>query len=77
MTLIKWTPRPASIFDGMDKMISNVFDNDWNFPVTSNMNWSPSIDVKESIDYAKSKSNKDDLIFIGGRLFLMSQINEK
>ena len=50
MTLIKWTPRPASIFDGMDKMISNVFDNDWNVQVTSNMNWSPSIDVKESND---------------------------
>ena len=33
--------------------------------------------VKESIDYAKSKSNKDDLIFIGGSLFLISQINEK
>ena len=33
--------------------------------------------VKESIDYAKSKSNKNDLIFIGGSLFLISQINEK
>ena len=50
MTLIKWTHRPVSIFDGMDRMISNVFDNDWNFQVKSNKNWSPSIDIKESND---------------------------
>ena len=50
MTLIKWTHRPVSIFDGMDSMISNVFDNDWNFQVKSNKNWSPSIDIKESKD---------------------------
>ena len=33
--------------------------------------------VKESIKYAKLKTNKDDLIFIGGSLFLISQIDEK
>ncbi len=33
--------------------------------------------VKESINYAKLKTNKDDLIFIGGSLFLISQIDEK
>ena len=48
MTLIKWAPRPASIFDDMDKMINNVFENDWNFPVRSKTNWSPAVDVKES-----------------------------
>ena len=48
MTLIKWTPRPASIFDDMNKMISNVYENDWNFPVRSKTNWSPEVDVKES-----------------------------
>ncbi|MBT7041902.1 MAG: Hsp20/alpha crystallin family protein, partial [Candidatus Marinimicrobia bacterium] len=48
MTLIKWTPRPASLFDDMDKMIRNTFEKDWNFPVSSKTNWSPAIDVKES-----------------------------
>jgi HSP20 family protein len=48
MTLIKWSPRQPSIFDNMDKMISSVFDNDWNFPVRSTTNWSPAVDVKES-----------------------------
>ncbi len=48
MTLIKWAPRPASIFDDMDKMINNVFENDWNFPVRSKTNWSTAVDVKES-----------------------------
>ena len=48
MTLVKWTPRPTSIFNDMDKMISNVFENDWNFPVRSKTNWSPAVDVKES-----------------------------
>jgi HSP20 family protein len=32
----------------MDKMISNVFENDWKFPVRSETNWSPAIDIKES-----------------------------
>jgi len=48
MTLIKWAPRPASIFNDMDKMINNVFENDWNFSVRSKTNWSPAVDVKES-----------------------------
>jgi Molecular chaperone (small heat shock protein) len=34
----------------MDKMISNVFENDWNFPVRSKTNWSPPVDVKETDD---------------------------
>ena len=50
MTLVKWSPRPTSIFDDMDKMISNVFENDWNFPVRSKRNWSPPVDVKETDD---------------------------
>ena len=48
MTLVKWTPRPTSILNDMDKMISNVFENDWNFPVRSKTNWSPPVDVKET-----------------------------
>ena len=48
MTLIKWAPRPASIFNDMDKMINNVFENDWNFSVRSKTNWSPAVNVKES-----------------------------
>ena len=31
-------------------MISNVFENDWNFPVRSKTNWSPPVDVKETDD---------------------------
>ena len=50
MTLVKWTPRPTSILNDMDKMISNVFENDWNFPVRSKTNWSPPVDVKETDD---------------------------
>jgi len=34
----------------MDKMISNVFENDWNFPVRPKTNWSPPVDVKETDD---------------------------
>ena len=50
MTLVKWTPRPTTILNDMDKMISNVFENDWNFPVRSKTNWSPPVDVKETDD---------------------------
>jgi HSP20 family protein len=50
MTLVKWTPRSTSILNDMDKMISNVFENDWNFPVHSKTNWSPPVDVKETDD---------------------------
>ena len=48
MTLVKWTPRPRSLFDDMDNMISDVFEKDWNFPVQSKSNWSPAVDVNES-----------------------------
>jgi len=48
MTLIQWKPKPKSLFNDMDKMISSVFDNDWNFPVRNHVNWSPAVDVKES-----------------------------
>ena len=50
MTLVKWPSRPTSILNDMDKMISNVFENDWNFPVRSKSNWSPPVDVKETDD---------------------------
>ena len=48
MTLVKWTPRPTSILNDMDKMISNVFENNWNFPVRSKTNRSPPVDIKEA-----------------------------
>jgi len=58
MTLVKWTPRPTSILNDMDKMISNVFENDWNFPVRSKTNWSPPVDVKETDDSFTLTDNK-------------------
>lgn len=48
MTLIKWTPRPRSIFNEMDTMINSVFNNDWDLPTKERTNWSPAVDVKET-----------------------------
>ena len=53
MTLVKWTPKPMSLFDEMDNMVSSVFGNDWNFPA-KHTDWAPAVDVKET----------DDLFFI-------------
>ena len=33
MTLVKWTPKPLSLFNEMDSMVNSLFGNDWNFPV--------------------------------------------
>ncbi len=47
MTLIKWTPRPVSMFNDMDNMIDSVFNSDWGFPARERTNWSPAVDVME------------------------------
>ena len=36
MTLIKWTPRPMTIFDDMDNMVNSVFNADWHLPTPFN-----------------------------------------
>jgi len=47
MTLVKWTPRPKSIFDDMDSMVRTVFNDDWNFPTMNMKQWTPAVDVEE------------------------------
>ena len=47
MTLVKWTPKPKSIFDDMDNMVKTVFNNDWNFPTIKPAHWAPAVDVEE------------------------------
>ena len=49
MTLVKWTPKPMSLFDEMDNMVSSVFGSDWNFPA-KHTDWAPAVDVKETDD---------------------------
>ena len=48
MTLIKWKPRPMSIFDDMDNMVNSVFNADWNLPENVSSKWSPAVDVNET-----------------------------
>ena len=48
MTLVKWTPNPLSIFDEMNHMVRNVFNDDWNLPVYRDSIWNPAVDVKEN-----------------------------
>ena len=48
MTLVKWTPNPLSIFDEMNLMVRNVFNDDWNLPVYRDSIWNPAVDVKEN-----------------------------
>ena len=48
MTLVKWTPNPVSIFDEMNSMVRNVFNDDWNLPVYRDSIWNPAVDVKEN-----------------------------
>jgi len=50
MTIVKWTPKPLSLFGEMDNMVNSVFGNDWNFPVNRE-NWKPAVDVKESDEH--------------------------
>ena len=48
MTLVKWTPNPLSIFDEMNRMVRNVFNDDWNLPDYLDSIWNPAVDVKEN-----------------------------
>ena len=48
MTLVKWAPNSASIFDEMNRMVRTVFDDDWNLPVYRDSIWNPAVDVKEN-----------------------------
>ena len=48
MTLVKWTPNSLSIFDEMNRMVRNVFNDDWNLPVYRDSIWNPAVDVKEN-----------------------------
>ena len=47
MTLVKWTPRPMTMFDEMDNMINSVFNSDWNLASESSTKWNMAVDVKE------------------------------
>ena len=49
MTLVKWTPKPLSLFDEMDSVVNSEFGRDWNFPVNYT-DWTPAVDVKETND---------------------------
>ena len=49
MTLVKWAPKPVSLFNEMDSMVNSLFGNDWNLPV-DHEDWSPAVDVKETHD---------------------------
>ena len=47
MTLVKWTPRRKSIFEDMDSIVRNAFNDDWNFPARDLRQWAPEVDVEE------------------------------
>ena len=47
MTLVKWTPRRKSIFEDMDNIVRNAFNDDWNFPGRDLRQWTPEVDVEE------------------------------
>ena len=47
MTLVKWTPRRKSIFEDMDSIVRNAFNDDWNFPARDLRQWTPEVDVEE------------------------------
>ena len=49
MTLVKWTPKPLSLFNEMDSMVNSLFGNDWSFPV-DHEDWRPAVDIKETDD---------------------------
>ena len=48
MTLVKWTPRPMTVFDEVDNMINSVFNRDWNLKPIQSTKWNPEVDVKET-----------------------------
>ena len=48
MTLVKWTPRPMTVFNEVDNMINSVFNRDWNLEPIRSTKWNPAVDVKET-----------------------------
>ena len=48
MTLVKWTPRPMTVFNEVDNMINSVFNHDWNLEPMQSTKWNPAVDVKET-----------------------------
>ena len=48
MTLVKWTPRPMTVFNEVDNMINSVFNRDWNLEPIQSTKWNPAVDVKET-----------------------------
>ena len=48
MTLVKWTPRPMTVFNEMDNMINSVFNRDWNLEPIQSTKWNPAVDIKET-----------------------------
>ena len=48
MTLVKWTPRPMTMFDEMNDMMTSIFNNNWNTTSDMRSSWSPAVDVKET-----------------------------
>ena len=48
MTLVKWTPRPMTVFNEVDNMINSVFNSDWNLEPIESTKWNPAVDVKET-----------------------------
>ena len=48
MTLLKWTPRPMTVFNEVDNMINSMFNRDWNLEPIQSTKWNPAVDVKET-----------------------------
>tara|TARA_Y100001970_G_scaffold205978_1_gene250859 strand:+ start:4805 stop:5245 length:441 start_codon:yes stop_codon:yes gene_type:complete len=48
MTLIKWSPKPANVFNGMDNIFNSIFNDDLNYYLNKNTDRSMDVDIKES-----------------------------
>ncbi len=48
MTLVKWTPRPMTVFNEVDNMINSMFNRDWSLEPIQSTKWNPAVDVKET-----------------------------
>ena len=48
MTLVRWTPKPVSLFNDFNGILNSVFEDDWDNSTEISTAWSPAIDVQES-----------------------------
>ena len=48
MTLVRWTPKPVSLFNDFNGILNSVFEDDWDNSTEISSAWSPAIDVQES-----------------------------